>query len=437
MTESSQSQSLSSKNRGGQPKERLPVKTGFYYGWLIVAISALGVFFSGPGQTFSNAVFIESYIQEFGLDRTTVSSIYSAATLLSGLLLFFVGRLVDRYGRRLMLTLAALLLALACLYNSYVSGPIMLFFGFFMVRYFGQGSMTLIPNTLVSQWFMKYRGRALSFAGLGGLLGAASFPPLVNLLIDGYGWQQTWRLLGLALIVLFVPAAFYFVRNRPEDVGLQPDGAAAAGDAESGGSPVVAQAEDSWTLSEALRTRAFWFILICGAIPAMIYTGITFQIFSILGEQGIDRTTTAYVLSLIPLISFGCSLASGFIVERVNVHRMLGLTFMLNIVAPVILIFAHSEATVLAFAISWGIAQGLMNIPMGVIWPNYYGRKYLGSIQSITTTGMVIGSALGPIPFGWAYDQFGSYNFMLMASVVIWAAGSLLAFLSPPPRRKA
>jgi len=415
---------------------RLPVKTGFYYGWLIVAISALGVFFSGPGQTFSNAVFIESYIQDFGLDRTTVSSIYSAATLLSGLLLFFMGRLVDRYGRRVMLTLAALLLALACLYNSFVTGPVMLFFGFFMVRYFGQGSMTLIPNTLVSQWFMKYRGRALSFAGLGGLLGAAGFPPLINALIDGYGWQNAWRMLALVLIVLFVPAAYYFVRNRPEDVGLLPDGAPASGEPGEGQAAAAAE-EDSWTLGEALRTRAFWFILICGAIPAMVYTGITFQIFSILGEQGIDRTTTAYVLSLVPLVSFGCSLASGFIVERVNAHRMLGVTFALNIVACVVLIYANSEAAVFAFAIAWGVAQGLMNIPMGVIWPNYYGRKHLGSIQSVTTTGMVIGSAFGPIPFGWAYDQFGSYAVMLVASIAIWALGSVLAFLSPPPRRKA
>jgi sugar phosphate permease len=410
MAEQEQSQTLASQNQDQQPKERLPVKTGFYYGWLIVVISALGVFFSGPGQTFSNAVFIESYIRDFGLDRTTVSSIYSAATLLSGLLLFLAGRLIDRYGRRLMLTLAALLLALACLYNSFVTGPVMLFFGFFMVRYFGQGSMTLIPNTLVSQWFMKYRGRALSFAGLGGLLGAACFPPLINMLIDGYGWQQAWRLLGLALIVLFVPAAYYFVRNRPEDVGLIPDGAASKGNAERIGGQAAAAEEDSWTLSEAMRTRAFWFILICGAIPAMIYTGITFQIFSILGEQGIGRTTTAYVLSLIPLISFGCSLASGFIVERVNVHRMLGLTFMLNIAAPVILIFAHSEAAVFAFAISWGIAQGLMNIPMGVIWPNYYGRKYLGASRAsrrrewssvrrsvrFHSAGLTIGSAATP-----------------------------------------
>ncbi len=412
---------------------KLPFESGFFYGWMMVVIGGMGMFFSGPGQTYSNSVFVESYISNLGMERTTVSTLYSAATLTSGCLLFFVGKLVDRIGRRIMLTLAALLLGIACLFNSFVMGPIMLFIGFFMLRYFGQGSMTLIPNTLVSQWFFKYRGRALSFASLGGLLGAASFPPLINWLLDMYGFENTWRILGAILIIIFAPISYYFVRNRPEDVGLLPDGAVQHSGEHGEESKVLK--EDSWTLSEAMRTKAFWFVMICAAIPAMIYTGITFQIFSILGEQGIDRMRTAFVLSLVPLISFGFSLISGFIVERVKVNRMLAATFLLNMAAPIILLFAETYAIVILFAVAWGVAQGFMNIPMNVIWPTYYGRQHLGSIQSITTMAGVIGSALGPIPFGLAYDQFGSYSSILIVSAAIWAVGALLALMAKQPRR--
>lgn len=411
-----------------------PMKTSFFYGWMMVVIGAMAIFFSGPGQTFSNSVFVESYMNAFGLDNTAISSLYSAATLASGLLLFMVGRLVDRFGRRVMLTIVAFMLGVACFYNSIVTGPIMLFFGFFMIRYFGQGSMTLVPNTLVSQWFMKYRGRALSFASLGGLLGAASFPPLINWLIDLYGWEATWRILGIILIFFFTPIALFFVRNQPEDIGLLPDGVTEEIDDEGKATSLVK--EDSWTLSEAMRTKSFWFVLIVTMVPAAIYTGITFQLFSLLGEQGIDRMTTAFVLSIVPLVSFGCSIVSGFIVERVKVNRMLAVTMLLNVAAPIILIFANSYIIVLVFAVAWGVGQGFLNIPMGVVWPNFFGRTHLGSIQSITAAGGVIGSAIGPLIFGFGYDMFGNYTMVLFICALIFAFGALLAFIANPPQRK-
>src|SRR5690554_823830 len=135
--------------------QAVPIKTPFYYGWFIVGISAFGIFFSGPGQTYTNSVFIESYLQEFGWSQTTVSSVYSLATLCSGFLLFTIGKLTDRLGRRFMLTLVSLLLGLACIGSSFVVGVISMFIGFFCIRLLGQGSMTMISNTLVSQWFIK------------------------------------------------------------------------------------------------------------------------------------------------------------------------------------------------------------------------------------------------------------------------------------------
>lgn len=104
--------------------------------------------------------------------------------------------------------------------------------------------------------------------------------------------------------------------------------------------------------------------------------------------------------------------------------------------APLLLYSALSDWQVLLFAIAWGVAQGLLNIPMSVIWPNYYGRAHIGSIQGITTTATVLGSALGPILFGWAHGRFGNYDFVLLLSAAIWVAGGLLALLAPPPKRK-
>jgi MFS family permease len=113
---------------------KAPFVTPFYYGWVIVAVSGLGIFFSSPGQTYSISMFINEYIRAFGWSRTFVSLLYSAATMLSGLLLFFMGRVIDRYGGRRMSMGVGVLLALTCFWNSLVATPVMLFIGFFFSR---------------------------------------------------------------------------------------------------------------------------------------------------------------------------------------------------------------------------------------------------------------------------------------------------------------
>lgn len=122
-----------------------------YYGWFIALFAAIGLFFSGPGQTFSVSIFINAYIEEFGWSRSLVSTYYSLATLAAGFTLPFIGRIVDRKGYRFSLVLIASLLAGAALYMSFVTTSLMLVFGFYMLRLFGQGSMTLLPNALVPQ----------------------------------------------------------------------------------------------------------------------------------------------------------------------------------------------------------------------------------------------------------------------------------------------
>ncbi|WP_226659550.1 MFS transporter [Pseudalkalibacillus hwajinpoensis] len=417
--------------------------SSIFYGWYIVIVAAIAVFFSGPGQTYGVSVFIDYYIQEFGWSRSLVSGIYSTATLAAGLLLFIVGRLVDKYGqRRMMLTIGAFL-AVACFWNSFVVGPVMLFIGFFMLRLFGQGSMTLIPNTLVPQWFILKRGRALSFMAIGGFLSSASFPPLNTWLISSFGWENAWRILGIALIVVFLPVVYFIVKNKPEDIGLLPDHAVSKKRlAERREEKLEEEEEDeefevNWTVKEAMRTRAFWLILFCVSIPALVNTGLTFHLFSILGEQGVPGSTAAIILSIMAIVGFPVTMVSGFILERVHVHIVLGLSFVGQIMFLLLLTQVQSYLLAIVFAVLWGIIGGIERITLNIIWPNYFGREHLGSIKGIATTTMVIGSAFGPLPFGIAFDLFGGYTEILLIILIFPVLGSVAAFLSPPPRKQA
>lgn len=407
----------------------IPIQTSFYYGWVIVFVGALGVFFSGPGQTYSISVFIDSYIKDFGWSRSQVSGIYSAATLIAGFCMFFVGRFIDRYGQRKMAIIAGIGLAIACFLNSYVTNIAMLFIGFFLLRIFGQGTMTLIPNTLVPQWFILKRGKALSLMAIGGFASSAAFPLINTWLVSQWGWSFSWKLWGGLLILVFVPAAFFLIRNKPEDVGLLPDGLTQKFKAKD--SPEFV--EENWTLAEAKKTKSFWLLLVCVSIPSLVNTGLTFHLISIFKQNDLSVGISAMVLSMMAIVGFPISLGAGFILDRVKVNYILAGIFIGEIVFVILLLFTNSFFMAIIFGLIWGISGGFERIALNYVWPSYYGRKALGSIKGSAMTVMVLGSALGPLPFGIAFDFFGGYQEILLATILFPTIGIIFSLLAKKP----
>lgn len=408
-----------------------------YYGWVIVLISAMGIFFSGPGQTYSISVFVGSFVEQFHGNDTLVSGIYSAATLLSGSLLFLVGRGVDRFGQRKMGIIATVMLGIACLWSSLVANPIMLFIAFFMLRFFGQGSMTLIPNTLVPQWFIKKRGRAMSFMAMGSFISAVTFPLLNTWLIQKFGSEHAWQILGILVVVIFLPVAAFFIKNKPEDIGLMPDNASYQPkkntDAIEGSQDIE---EVDWTLKEAKKTRAFWLILFCVAIPALVNTAITFHLFRIFEERHLSMGMASFTLSLMAVIGFPVTMIAGFVLEKVPVHKVIGLSYIGTLIFLVLLLFMDSVIETVIFGVLWGLMNGFERITLNIVWPNYFGLANLGSIKGLAQTVMVIGSALGPLPLAFAYEQFGSFNGAILLLMILPLLGVIAAFISPPPKKE-
>nr|WP_204497904.1 MFS transporter [Aquibacillus albus] len=409
-----------------------------YYGWVIVFIAALGAFFSGPGQTYSNSAFVDEYIRDFGWSRSEVSGLYSIATLIAGFTMMLVGRFIDRFGQRLMMIVVGSLLAAACFYNSIITSMWMFVVGIFLIRLLGQGSMMLIPNTLVAQWFVKKRGRAFSFMSLGGFASATTFPIINTWLIQTWDWQFAWRFWGIMLLVLFVPIAFFGVRNRPEDVGLVPDGNVdtKTKDSDEKKDDFKPEAEVNWQLNEAIKTRAFWMILICVGIPAMINTGITFHIISIFGTNELSPEVAAMVLSLMAVIGIPMSLVSGFITEKVKTKYLMLFVFVLESTILLLLLVMTNVFMAILVGVLWGMSNGFGRIAFSVIWPDYFGRRYIGSITGVAATMGVMSSAFGPLPFGIGFDIFHSYTPVLLISLIFPVIGIVCSLLATKPVRE-
>ena len=145
---------------------------------------------------------------------------------------------------------------------------------------------------------------------------------------------------------------------------------------------------------------------------------------------------SAFVLSLMALVGFPVSFLAGFILERVKTNHALALVFLCEIVALFSLNHVNSMVSVIFFGVIWGIVGGFEHITLNLIWPNYYGRQHLGSIRAMASSFMIIGAALGPLPLGMAFDQWGGYTEILYIIMVFPILGIVAVLTSPSPNIK-
>lgn len=406
-----------------------------FYGWMIVALAAISVFFSAPGQTFAISAFIDSYIETFDFSRTVISSLYSAATILSGTLLVFMGKAVDQFGQKTMLMVAGTMLAVACFFSSLITSISMVFIGFFLLRYFGQGSLTLIPGSLVPQWFDHKRAFAISLYSIGGILANLFLPALNVRIIDAIGWQATWVMWGSLLLIIFVPIVYVFTVNKPEDMHLLADNEPAHHES-SIQDAIDEMKRTSFTLTQALKTRAFWSIGLISMIAPMISTGLMFHFYSVMAEKGISKPSAALIIGLVALPGLVMPLVMGVISNKVKPKLIIVATLTIITLSMVYLIFVKSLLLAAVFMIVYGFMINVQGITLSVMWANYFGREHLGSIRGAATIFMVVGSALGPLPFGLSFDQTGSYVPVFIVMAVVTLLAVLLASSVSQPIKK-
>ncbi len=406
----------------------------FYYGWVIVAISALALFFSAPGQTYSISIFIDIYETELGYSKTELSTGYSIATSISGVSLILMGWLTDKFGQRMMMMIVVIMLAATTFFNSFIMNIYMIFFGFFLLRYFGQGSMTLIPNSLVPQWFEKKRALAISISGYGNLL-ATLLVPIFNVwLINQIEWQNAWRFWGVALLVVMLPLIIVFVINRPEDIGKQMENA--EHNVEDQAKLFELMKKYSWSLPEALRSKTFWMVGLMSMIVPMFSTGITFHWIQMMAERSVTRAEAAVVIGLIALPFAVMPFIARPLIDKVPVRRVFFLTLSMIIISMVWLaFFVYGLLGAVLFILFYGLAVSIQSVALNVLWPDYFGRRYLGSIRGAATVFMVIGTALGPLPFGVIYDITGSFVPTIIGMMVMtFMAMILVIFIKKPEK---
>ena len=413
---------------------RFVQKSPVFYGWIILLIGTLGLILTSPGQTYAVSIFIEHFITDLGISRSLVSALYTVGTLAGSLALPVVGRQIDRYGVRRMVTVVSLLFGLACIYMGLVQNALMLGLGFIAIRMLGQGSLTLTCQNAINQWWVRRRGMVMGISGLlVSLLGVGGFPSLITWLIPIYGWRLSYGLLGLLTLVVMAPLGYLLVRPRPEVYGLNPDGGQQV--SVLGDKPAKAASEENWTLAEASRTSAFWIIAVSQALIFMLVTGLFFHMVSIFADSGLDATVAASIFLPIAVTTAVVTLGSGILIDRIPPRLIITTALLCQSLSLWLAQSLDSVALAFVYGLALGVTMGLMRTISSVLWATYFGRRHLGSITGVASTVFIFGSALGPVPLGLARDMWGSYDQTLKLLAVLPLLLGLASLFVRRPRK--
>ena len=420
----------------------------------MVGFSAASQFMSAPGQSYSVSAFKKPMQDSLGISETNLSFSYSLATIVSGLVLPWTGRMVDRYGARVVLPISAGLLGVACFVMSFVSNVPMLYVGFTLIRCLGQGAMWLVGTWIVGEWFLRKRGLATAVSGLGSSLSVMLFPVMNLYLIKQFGWQTTWQVLGMIVAITIVVPAILFLRDRPEDVGLHPDGIEPVEPDQQSNDRSMAStestskieqqtsateqqpAEESWTLSEVLADWTFWKLLSVGVCAGMIGTGLVFHQETIFASRGVSKDLAMWLISIQAFVGTVCAFWAGSLTDRYPPERLLALAMLLFAASIFILYFLPHQSFVYVFAVLNGLNGAIQRTAGTVVWVNYYGRQNQGVIRGAAMSAMILAAAIGPLPLAMSNDRWGTYDPVLIAYAVIPLVSMVMVVSAKKPIRR-
>jgi len=378
-----------------------------FYGWVVVGVTSLVMFGSGPGQSHLIGLFFDPISAEFGLSRTSIALAYGGATLIAASLLPQMGKFVDQHGPTRTLWMVIVGIGLSCVLLSFANSWLYLAVGFAALRFLGQGSLMLNCANLVSHWFERRRGFAIGCMALGFPVSIALHPPLVQGMIEWLGWRQTWVWLGLATWGMLLPPVLLLLWNRPEEKGQQPDGAVAPTD----GAPPLKVT--GLTLAEALKTPTFYIIAAGLATLSMLVTALHVENKGILTRHGLDPQMAANMFAVTGVTAAIAMPLVGRMLDRFPTKWMF-LGGQLIVAASLLSVtFVSSLWGAVGYAMIFGLCNGIGMTYISFMWPRYFGRKHLGEIQGTGQMIGIVGASLGPLPLAIAIDATGDYDMTL------------------------
>ncbi len=359
----------------------------FFYGWWIVIVA----FFSdlvGTGATaYTFGVFYKPLGDEFGWSRSMIAGVATGRSLVSSVIGPVIGPLVDHRDSRAIMAVGGVVGGLSLIAMGFISNdPAMASIQFYILYgVLGALALTatssLVTQTTVAKWFIRKRGRVTAITSMGVSVAGIVMVPLATLLIAEFGWRTAWATLGVIAMVVMVPLSL-LMRRTPEDMGLNPDGEKDPVPTQTSATPAPARAsEATWTLSQAVRTRALWLIIISYNLASVSVSAILLHQINYMSDKGFSATTAAAVVSFYSFCAIIAKLIWGLVAEKVHVQYLNVMCFSGIAAGIIVLINATSVWQLFLFSAVYGLTRGAYVLLTPLTYADYCGRTVRGAIR--------------------------------------------------------
>ena len=295
----------------------------------------------------------------------------------------------------------------------------------------------LATSVVIANWFIRKRGRAVAIRGSGARLGHAVMPLMIFAVMAVSSWRYAYAsLAGMSVLLLIAPAAV-FMRRRPEDLGLQPDGEERRESDLSSGSGPRRWPEVSLTLREAIHTRALWLIIVTVGAGLFAMGAVNLHMIANFQDQGISAGKAVSVTSVFAATSAASMVPLGLLMERLHVRYGTMLVAGILMVAMIIVIKADTYPLAMLFGVVFGVGGGGWVVVQSLLFADYFGRHHLGAIRGFAAPITGSFSTLGPVVAGLVRDVSGSYTPAFLAFMGLFALMIVAMALAVPPQRQA
>jgi MFS family permease len=398
------------------------MSTRLHRGWAVAGVVFLAFTLSVGITQYAFGVFVTELEADLGWSRAEITAAVSFFAL-AGVVAPPVGWALDRYGARPVMAASIAALAVSQLGRPWMT-EVWQFYALSAIQFAAMpGAVIITAGRVVGTWFEGSRGRAMGLTAMGANFGGIIFASLTALLISSIGWRASYFVYGLLFLAL-VPLVLAVVREPPFPGGATSDGAA------GGPRPMTGA-----TLAEALRSRAFYLLVVTLLLATMTYGSVLPQIVPHLENVGVSKSEAAAALSLFALFGMLGKVSFGWLTERRPTRYVMGASLACQVAGLWILLAAGSSTLFWAAVPVFGLGFGSLGALMPLLVQETFGLRAFGTIFGLVNFA-TLGTALaGPLFVGASFDATGSYRLAFMAlSVAFIAAAFTVAFARPYSR---